>query len=99
MLGLSATARITPYVAPNPVVGDARLHFSTTRPGALHVAIFDVTGRRVRSVVNGSEWPAGLHVLPMDARSEGGSRLDSGVYFYRIRSVDGVSQGRFLIMR
>ena len=91
-------ARIKPFVAPNPMVGTSVLKFSTTRPGPLRVGIFDVSGRRVRNLVDDSQSPAGLHILPLTDRGESGSRLESGIYFYRIRSADGVEQGRFLIM-
>jgi len=91
-------ARIKPFVAPNPMVGTSVLKFSTSRPGPLRVGIFDVSGRRVRNLVDDSQSPAGLHILPLTDRGDSGTRLDSGIYFYRIRSADGVEQGRFLIM-
>jgi hypothetical protein len=87
-----------PVVAPNPVAGTSVLKFSTRRPGPLRVAIFDVSGRRVRTVVDDSQAAAGLHVLPLDDHGDGGARLESGIYFYRIRSADGLEMGRFLIM-
>ena len=74
------------------------MKFSTRRPGPLHVAIFDLSGRRVRTLMDDPQSPAGLHALPLDDRGENGARLDSGIYFYRIRSADGREQGRFLIM-
>ena len=74
------------------------LEFSTTRSGALRVSIFDVSGRRVRMVVGDAQAPAGLHIVPLDDHGDNGARLDSGIYFYRIRSADGLEQGPFLIM-
>jgi len=90
--------RIKPFVAPNPMIGTSILKFSTSRPGPLRVGIFDVSGRRVRNLVDDSQSPAGLHILPLTDRGDSGTRLDSGIYFYRIRSADGIEQGRFLIM-
>jgi hypothetical protein len=94
----AAGARIKAFVAPNPMVGASVLKFSTTRTGPLHVGIFDITGRRVRMVVDDSQAKAGLHIVPLDDHGDNGSRLESGIYFYRIRSADGLEQGRFLIM-
>jgi hypothetical protein len=95
---MDAGARIKPFVAPNPMTGTSVLKFSTSRPGPLRVAIFDVSGRRVRSLLDDSRSPAGLHILPLDDHGDNGLRLESGMYFYRIRSADGLEQGRFLIM-
>jgi hypothetical protein len=41
----------------------------------------------------------GLHELAIDGRNEQGNRLSSGVYFYRVQSVDGVSKGSFQILK
>ena len=95
---LGVGAYFKPFVAPNPVVGASVLKFSTSRPGPLRVAIFDVSGRRMRTVADDFQAPAGLHVLPLGDRGDAGVRLDAGIYFYRIRSADGIEMGRFLIM-
>ena len=52
-------------------------------PGLVRVEVFDVTGRRIRSLVN-SELGAGTHLLPWDGRDDNGQRVPSGMYFYRI---------------
>jgi hypothetical protein len=94
---LGGPVYIKPTVAPNPVAGMSKLMFSTSRPGPLHVAVYDVSGRQVRMLADESFAPAGLHALPLG--NEGRARLESGVYFYRIRSVDGLAQGRFVVMK
>jgi hypothetical protein len=35
----------------------------------------------------------------LDGKSDRGSNLGSGIYFYRIESADGVSKGRLTIAR
>jgi PKD domain-containing protein/carbohydrate binding protein with CBM4/9 domain len=92
-------AHVAPSVKPNPVGRQATLTFSTSRPGPLQVELYDVGGRRVRMLASNSNAPAGLHVLALDDRGDDGGRLGSGVFFYRIRSVDGTSKGSFLIMK
>jgi hypothetical protein len=88
-----------PSVAPNPFVRSATLRFTTTRHGPLTVSIFDLGGRRVRTLMENPEAPAGSHVLPLDDRGDDGARLVSGVYLYRIRSADGITHGRFVLMK
>jgi hypothetical protein len=81
-------------VKPNPVTSQGALTFSTTRIGPLHVEIYDVSGRRVRMLREDANAPAGIHAVPLD-----GALLGSGVFYYRVRSADGTSQGRFMIMK
>ncbi|MCA9751135.1 MAG: T9SS type A sorting domain-containing protein, partial [Gemmatimonadetes bacterium] len=59
---------------------------------ALTIAVYDVSGRRVRTLVNGAQ-PIGRHQVAWDGRDETGRRVASGVYFYRLDTED-VSQVR-----
>ncbi len=95
----SAQAFVAPIVSPNPMGRQGTLRFSTRRAGPLSVAVYDVVGRRVRTVLDDANSPAGLHVIALDDRGDDGTGLNSGVYFYRVRSLDGFKQGRFLIMK
>jgi hypothetical protein len=90
---------LAPVVKPNPVGQQAALSFSTSRVGPLQVDIYDVAGRRVRMLRSDSNAPAGVHVVAIDGRGDDGARLGSGVFYYRIRSADGLRQGNFLIMK
>jgi len=92
----SATFRVE--LAPNPFRTRARLAFSTAQAGPVSVRIFDVNGRLVRRLLDGA-LPAGPHTLALDGRGDDGASLHSGVYFYRVRSSEGTSSGRFVIMK
>lgn len=46
--------------------------------------IYDVSGARVRTLVNGI-LPAGRHLVEWDGRNDAGEPAGSGVYFYRMR--------------
>jgi len=89
----------TTGVHPNPVRADgARLLFATKRPGALTISIFDLSGREVRRLMSDEPAQAGEHVVAFDGRASGGDRLRDGVYYYQIRSPDGLQQGRLVIL-
>ncbi|MEE9271085.1 MAG: FlgD immunoglobulin-like domain containing protein, partial [Candidatus Krumholzibacteria bacterium] len=45
---------------------------------------YDVTGARVRTLVNGQK-SAGRFVALWDGRNDHGNPVGSGVYFYRLR--------------
>ena len=65
---------------PNPFNPVTTIHFELKETGMTTVDIFDITGRHVRTLLNGSV-DAGAYDLRFDA-----SALSSGVYFYRLTS-------------
>jgi flagellar hook assembly protein FlgD len=75
------------------------LSFATSRPGPLQVGLYDVAGRLVRTVLDEQNAAAGLHDLTLDGRDDRGRTLASGLYFYRIRALEGVSHGKVVIAR
>jgi len=84
---------------PNPFNPTTAIHFSTDEKGAIEVAVFDVLGRRVRSLVRESLDP-GPHVTAWDGRNEDALPAPSGVYFYRL-FIDGraVDSRRMVLLR
>lgn len=86
-------------VTPNPLAGEGRLAFSTTRPGPLSVELYDARGRRVRSLLDEVAAAAGPRTARFDGRGDDGAPLEAGIYFYRVRSVDGVRGGKFVVVR
>ncbi len=88
-----------PAISPNPLGTAGELRFATSRNGPLIVTIYDVQGRLVATPLAQRFTPAGNHRVPVDARKGATGRLSSGVYFFRIVSVDGVHDGRFMILK
>ena len=76
---------------PNPLRGGT-LHVERTlaRGGRLRAGLYDVTGRRVRSLEDRFE-PAGAWVSDWDGRDDEGQRVAPGLYFLRIDAADGSS--------
>ncbi len=86
-------------VSPNPLNPEATLSFETAAPGRVLVRVYDVAGRRVRTVLDDPALPAGAHALRIDGRDARGTRLASGVYFFRVTGPDGERSGRFAILK
>jgi hypothetical protein len=86
-------------VAPNPFNPSGMLSFNTVKPGRVTVAMFDLHGRLVRTLVEMPLLPAGEHAVRIDGRGERGEERPSGVYFYRVNSPDGTVTGRFAILK
>ncbi len=86
-------------VSPNPLNPQAKLTFVTTQPGVASAQVFDLNGRLVRTLMAQQSLSPGIHEVTVDGRNDQGNRLASGVYFYRVRSVDGVSKGTFVMLK
>ena len=72
---------------PNPVRRLAAVPFRLEAPGRVSLELYDVAGRRVRSLLEGMR-PAGEQAAPLDAAG-----LPNGVYYLRLE-VDGERQAR-----
>ncbi|MFQ5571122.1 MAG: PQQ-dependent sugar dehydrogenase, partial [Rhodothermales bacterium] len=73
---------------PNPFRDATTITYSLDRAAAVELAVYDVLGRCVRTLVSGRQ-VAGTHTTRWDGRSESGARVAGGVYFSRL-SVDGL---------
>jgi hypothetical protein len=67
---------------PNPAHGGTRFRLALPVSSDAHLALYDVAGRRVRTLVEGPLGP-GRHDVPWDGTDDGGRRLGAGVYFAR----------------
>jgi hypothetical protein len=77
---------------PNPFNPSTSIFFSLQEKGQASLVIYDLMGRKVRTLVS-SELEAGEHELVWDGRDSSGGEVASGVYLYRLRS-NGSSQVR-----
>ncbi len=85
-------------ISPNPLNPDAILTLNVSRPGSVRVRIYDTVGRLVRTI-DRSNVAAGPLEMRIDAKDGAGKSLASGVYFFRVASGDGVTAGRFVVMK
>jgi hypothetical protein len=86
-------------IAPNPFNPEATLTFTTKRAGSATVALFDVSGRLVRRVLDEPMLEAGTHDVRLLGRGGNGEPLASGIYFVRVSSADGDVEKRVAILK
>jgi hypothetical protein len=67
---------------PNPFNPTTRIQFSLPKATTVHLEVFDLLGRSVATLVEGFK-PAGTHSVQFD-----GSRLASGIYLYRLSTLE-----------
>ncbi len=80
-------------LAPNPAGDWVRVDYSLGRDSRVDVEVFDVAGRRVWSRPS-TDIKAGARVENIDTRS-----FAAGVYFLRLKSIDGVATRKFVVVR
>lgn len=83
---------------PNPANPNTSIRFDVPEAGAVELAVFDVLGRRVRSLLS-DDVSVGSHVVTWDGRDDWGREAASGVYLYRVVAGDFVAVERMLLLK
>ena len=97
-----AETNTTPKVAilyqnyPNPFNPSTSIEFSLPAREKVSLKVFDVSGRLVRTLVDGP-LSDGVHRYTWDGRNQRGSSVSSGVYFYVLRS-ETIRQSRKAVL-
>ncbi len=79
----SSTPLVLYQSAPNPANGSTVIGFDLHSPAQVSLTIYDVRGRRVRTLVK-AHMEAGHHLQTWDGRNRNGAQVPSGMYFYRL---------------
>jgi len=82
--------------SPQPSAGSVNLSYSLPEPAKVSLLVYDVQGRRVRTLTSGSEAP-GFHSVAWDGKDDVGKPVSGGVYFYRLEA-GAFSQTRKLVL-
>jgi hypothetical protein len=97
--GPVVASRLT--VVPNPFTESTDLRFSLSpraSAGAVRLSMIDVTGRRVRTLVDGRMTP-GTQLLRWNGLDDLGRALPSGIYFTRLQTVEGTKTQKVILTR
>jgi ligand-binding sensor domain-containing protein len=70
-------------VSPNPFNSSSLIRFFLPSSGKARLAVYDITGRKVRDLVSGS-LIAGDHSVSWNGLDDSGRQVSSGVYFARL---------------
>jgi hypothetical protein len=83
---------------PNPFNPSTTIRFALPEAGAVHLTVYDVTGRVIRTLVDGTV-EAGAHKIVWDGRDMVGREAASGVYIYRLVGNHEVLTKRMVLAR
>jgi hypothetical protein len=81
--------------SPNPSRDLATIHFGLARAGQVNLELFDVTGRRVQTLIK-SALPPGPHTATWNGRDSNGNHVGNGVYFVRLTTPSKTFHGRLV---
>ncbi|MEZ5063997.1 MAG: PKD domain-containing protein [bacterium] len=77
---------------PNPFGGSTTIEFALPNASHVNLAVYDVTGRRVLTLVDETR-SAGTHRVDVQGHS-----LTPGVYFYRLVTEEGTAQRKMIVL-
>ena len=84
---------------PNPFRATTRLAFDLPATGRAELAVYDVAGRRVTTLLRGDRVAAGSHRATWDGRDEAGRQVATGVYFVKLVTAEGTRTRKVTFVR
>jgi len=83
---------------PNPFNPSTTIRFDLAETGVVDLYIFDLTGRRIATLIDGS-LAAGSHQISWNGRDVSGISVASGIYIYRLQSMGRVMSRKLTLLR
>ena len=84
---------------PNPFNPSTTLHYELPGLRKVTLAIFDISGRKVITIVDGMVQEAGRYDLQWDGRNTDGQSVASGVYFARLETGAETRKRKIVLLR
>jgi len=84
---------------PNPFNPSTTIRFSLRQRSKVTLSVYDVRGRRVRTLVRGVRTAGVEHVVAWDGRDDAGAAVSSGVYFYRLVAGSFTQTRKMLLLK
>lgn len=76
-----------------------RIDLTLPSEQSVSLDIYDVTGRRVRSLLESEPLPPGTRSVVWDGTGQHGREVASGVYLARLRGEDAAATAKILVLR
>lgn len=81
-------------IFPNPCSEQTTLQYRLRQTSYVTIELVNMRGEVIQSVINLDVQPAGNHRQPLNV-----SNLTNGIYFCRVRSIDGIKMQRIIVSR
>ena len=83
---------------PNPFNPVTTIRYALPQNDWVNVSIFDLEGRRIKTLVNGAQ-KAGYHSVQWKGQTEAGKPAASGMYLYRLEAGDRILTRKMLLLK
>lgn len=83
---------------PNPFNLLTRISYQLPERTSVSLKIYNLSGQLVKTLVEGQK-PSGWHSVQWDGRDDSGKAVASGIYFYRLETIEFAQAKRALILR
>ncbi len=94
----TAAPRIFLTSFPNPARVPLDLTFMLPKASRVNGAVYDLAGRRIAGL-GLDYYPAGIHSLRWDGRTDAGAPASAGIYWVSLRGDDAVATRRLVLLR
>ena len=85
---------------PNPFNPATQIEFSLVSEGSARLVVFDILGRRVRTLVRADDaLAAGYYSVAWDGRDTAGRPVGNGLYFYRLMAPGFSQTGKMMLLK
>jgi flagellar hook assembly protein FlgD len=84
---------------PNPFRDETFIPLRLEKKSNVDVAVYDLQGRNISTLVTSRMMDKGSYQLSWDARDDGGNPVPDGVYFYRILIDEKQYTGKMVLIR
>ncbi len=83
---------------PNPFNAETHIRFRLMRTSDVNLSVYNLLGQKIRTVISKDLSP-GEHVVVWDGRNDDGDDVSSGVYFYRLKTIDGSISRKMILLK
>jgi hypothetical protein len=83
---------------PNPFNPTTTITYNLPKQTWVELTVYDVSGALVRTLVSGSQ-PAGEKSVTWEGRSDTGTPMASGVYFYRLKTPEFAKTRKMILLK
>ncbi len=84
---------------PNPFNPSTAISFDLADDGPVRLHVYDLSGRRLRTLLDGTVGAGYNHQVIWDGRDDAGNDLPSGVYFLRLRADSRMESMRLVLLK
>ncbi len=81
---------------PNPFRTQTEIRYSLSATEKVSLYIYDISGRTVKTLVNGKINP-GIYSITWNGKNERGQQVSAGVYFYQLKTKDYTKTNKILL--